>query len=188
MLETLAIFSGLTLWAILGIIVVLVGGFVAAKMESAWVATFTVISGVLVADLAIGYPVLAMMGANPLLAIGIILGYAVVGFVYTGLWRWPEFIRENKSYLRRDYKQWAMKVADDTDNSFDAFLESDANKYKARNNKQRLGTYVGMWPFSLTGELLRKPAIWLWNTLYAGFGEIFDRIGKAVARKILSKD
>lgn len=186
MLEFLAILGGMSLWALGGLVLFLVGGFLASEMDSAWVATLTVIVGILVAQYGFGIPVIATIGGNWLVGIAIILGYAVAGLLYTTFWGWPEYLREKKYYITRDYEDWAMDVDEGVDNSYDAFLNTK-HDYRASVNKERLGTMTAMWPFALTGELLRKPAIWLWNTLYISFGQIFDRVGKLVMRRILSQ-
>jgi hypothetical protein len=87
----------------------------------------------------------------------------------------------------RDYTGWAGDRYNTQDNSFDAFLNSHAYKFNASAHKERLGTWVGMWPFSMTWELARKPAIWVWNTSYKSLGELFQRISHRTARKLHDK-
>lgn len=82
------------------------------------------------------------------------------------------------------YIRWSGGIIDAEDNSFDAFLDSDAYKYNAGQHKERLGTWVTMWVFSLFWELLRKPARWLWNTAYTSFARMFQNIGRNTARKL----
>jgi hypothetical protein len=73
------------------------------------------------------------------------------------------------------------------DVSFDAFLNSSSYGYSVRNNKDRVASWVLLWPASLTWELMHKPFIWLWNSVYFSLGEVFERINRDSARKVLEE-
>lgn len=172
------------LLALGGLALFVVAGIVSAEMDSALMATATFLIGLITLNYGFGISVFAVMAANPLWILGAIVLYVGIGALYTAVWRWPEYIRKNKAAIMKEYARWARDRRDDQDNSFDAFLDSDSYDYNASQHKERLGTWVGMWPFSLFWELLRKPAIWVWKTSYRSLGELFQRIGRSTARKM----
>ena len=57
--------------------------------------------------------------------------------------------------------------------------------FTASSNKASLANWVLAWPLSLTWELSRKPAIWVWETAYEVLGNLFTRIGRRVTSNIL---
>lgn len=173
--------------AIIGIALFVVAGIFAAEMDSALMSVATFVIGLLALNYVFEISVFATFIANPLWIVGAVVLYVAAGAAYTALWRWPEFIRKNKDHIMRDYADWAKNRDDNKDNSFDAFLNSYQYKFNASEHKERLGTWVGMWPFSMTWELARKPAIWVWNTSYKSLGELFQRIGQRTARKLHDK-
>lgn len=177
----------LTIWAVAGLMFFVVGGVIAAEMDSAFAAVATFVIGLVTLKYGFGIPIFASFAANPFLIIAAIMSYIAAGALFTGVWRWPEFIRENDESILKDYTEWSKDVDDSKDNSFEAFLDSPSYMYNAWQHKERLGTWVGMWPFSLGWELARKPAIWIWNTSYHSLGDVFQRIGKRAARKIHNK-
>jgi len=172
------------LLAMMGALIFVIGGIVASEMDSAIMSVATFVIGLLTLQYGFGFGIWAMISSNPLWAFGFILLYVAAGAAYTALWRWPEFIRNNNAELMRDYSDWANRLEDSEDNSFDAFLDSDSYRFNAWQHKERLGTWVGMWPFSAAWELSRKPAIWIWNTAYASLGNLFQNVGRRTARNI----
>lgn len=162
-------------------------GIFSAENDSALLSTATFVGGIALLEFGFEISIMAAFAANPLLILGSILTYVVIGAIYTALWRWPEFIRKNRTEIMSDYNEWAKHVPSDQDNSFDKFLESYKYKFNAGDHKGRLGTWVGLWPFSMFWELARKPAIWAWDNAYRSLGNLFQRISHNTARKIHDK-
>lgn len=175
------------LMALGGLFLFVIAGIVSAEMDSAIMASATFVIGLLTLNYGFGISVLAVIATNPLWLIGAIVLYVALGSLYTAVWRWPEYIRKHRDSVMKEYTRWAKNLNETEDNSFDAFLDSDSYEYNASQHKERLGTWVGMWPFSLFWELLRKPAIWVWKTAYASLGELFQKIGRNTARKMHNK-
>jgi len=175
------------LLALVGLALFVVAGIFSAEMDSALMATATFVIGIITLEWGFQIGIWAMIVSNPLWAVGLVILYVASGAAYTAIWRWPEYIRKNKTEIMDRYHRWARGLDSNEDNSFDAFLDSDEYRFNAWNHKERLGTWVGMWPFSLFWELLRKPAIWVWNTAYASLGNAFQTIGRRTARKLYEK-
>jgi len=169
---------------IIAVILFLIAGFISAEVDSAFASAFTFIGGFALLEFVLKISVFSVIAANPLWAVGMLVFYVGIGAAYTGIWRWPEFIRKNQEKIMSAYQQWSMQRGSNQDNSFDAFLESSAYDFNASDHKERLGTWVGLWPFSLTWEVSRKPAIWVWNNAYKSLGRVFQRISHNTARKI----
>ncbi|SRR6056297_298992 len=171
------------LLALAGLGVFVAAGIIAAEMDSALMSVATFVIGLITLSWGFGVPIWATFTANPLMIVGAIIIYIAVGAAYTAVWKWPDFIRKNREIILREYNDWAHKNQNG-DNSFEAYLESSNYEYNAYQHKERLGTWVGMWPFSFVWDVSRRPAIWLWNVTYTSLGEAFQNIGKRTARKI----
>jgi len=173
-------------WFAIFALIVLIGGIVSAEFDSFFGGTFTLIVGLLGADFIFGYPIVASIMANPLIAILAIALYSLIGSAYTGFWKWPDYIRSNSDLIDAKFNEWLRK--DKQNHSFDEFLESDEYRpFGASKNKERLSAWVMMWPFSMFWELSRKPAIWVFNTSYEMLGSTFESVGKSTAKKMHEK-
>lgn len=177
----------LTIWALLGIAVFLILGFFSAETDSAILATGTFLIGILLLEFAFGVGILSAMVTSPFVAVGVVFAHIIIGALYVVVWRWPEYIREHSDSINSAYESWAAKRNSNQSNSFDDFLESSSYKFNAWQNKERLGVWVGLWIFSLTWELSRKPAIWMWDTLYSSLGNTLQHVGKRAARRAYAK-
>jgi len=174
----------LTIWALGGIVLFIAAGIFSAETDSAWMSTATFIIGLAVLQYGFGVPIIASIMAAPILALVYVLAYVALGAAMTGIWSWPDYIRKNGDAINRDYARWASERKDNQDNSFDAFLDSSDYDFNAWDHKERLATFVGMWPFKLIWDLSRRPAIWLFNTTWSGLGTFFQNIGKRTARGV----
>ena len=173
--------------AVVGIILLFVAGILTDVMDSGFLAVATFVIAILTLQYGFGIGVWSLVTGNWLLAVAFVLGYVLFAAAYVGLWRFPEYIRDNKDKIMDSYMKWSRNRKDTQDNSFDAFMDSDDYRFKVSMHKERLGAWAACWPFSLTWELSRKPAIWLWNTLYSSFGEVLEKIGRSTARKLHDK-
>lgn len=178
---------GFGLWGILGLSGILFLGILSTEFDSAIIGTATLVAGILVANYVFGIQLGALIAANPLLLVGIILGYIAIGAAYTALWRWPNFIESHDEKIHVSYMQWAGNQHSSEDNSYDAFLETEFYDYQSYNHKERLMTWTGMWPFALAWELARKPAIWVFKNIYKSLGNVFQLVSKRTARKLANK-
>jgi K+-sensing histidine kinase KdpD len=172
---------------IIFLLVALAVGIFASESDSFIFTTATILSTFVALDLFFSVPVWATIVANPLSIIMFVFAYAMAGSVFTTVWRWPEYLRERSSEIKYSYDAWAAKQTDsDSAASKQQFMNSYAyREYTASYNSNKLVNWVLAWPFSLAWELARKPAIWLWDTVYDVLGNLFERVGKYVTAKIL---
>jgi len=191
---------------------VLFGSLVwASESDSFFLGTAVILIGAFVAQFVFSIPVWATIIANPLLLILYVAVYVAIGSLYAGMWRLPNYIRKNADRIQTDYMNWKDRVthehsrtlrdkfrdkitatevdpnAPTVDVSFDTFLNSQSYGYSVRRNKDRVASWVLLWPAGVTWELMHKPFIWMWESVYYGLGEVFERINRDSARKVLEE-
>lgn len=183
----------------------------ASERDSFFLGTAVILIGLVVAEFVFSIPVWSAIVANPLLLLLYAAVYIAVGSLYAGMWRLPNYIRKNADRIQSDYMSWKDRLtlnhsrslrdtlrdkispADNEANlpgvdvSYDAFLSSGSYNYSVRHNKDRIASWVLLWPAGVTWELMHKPFIWLWESVYYGLGEVFERINRDSARKVLEE-
>lgn len=169
---------------ILFLIIAIIAGIVAAESDNFFFSTGVIISFFAALEWLFAIPIWATIVTNPLTVIMLLLGYLVVGSVYTMIWRWPEYLRYKSPAIRTDF---ARLLRDKKVATIEEYMELHDYKhhYSASSNKDYIANWVLAWPFSMTWELSRKPAIWVWNNMYRVLANSFERIGKLVTARIL---
>lgn len=168
---------------ILFLLAALAVGIFAAENDSFIFTTATIISTFVALDLFFSVPVWATIAANPLTIILFMFAYVIAGAAYTAFWRWPEYLREHSGYIQETYTDYISKHQDHTKDDFMSSYQY--REFTASYNKTSLANWVLAWPLSLTWELARKPAIWIWEKTYEVLGNLFTRIGHRVTSNIL---
>ena len=181
----------------------------ASEKDSFLLGTSVILVGAAVGEFVFGLPIIASIVANPFMLVVYAAVYIAFGALYAGLWRLPNFVKKNSDNIQSSYITWKDRVTTNHDRSwratirdrvtgteeqpepvdvsFDTFLNSSSYGYSVRDNKDRVASWVLLWPASLTWELMHKPFIWLWNSVYFGLGEVFERINRDSARKVLEE-
>lgn len=193
MFEAMLISAG-GLWLGLFGLVVLSGILWASSVDSFILGSAVIFISLVAAQFLFAIPVWAAISANPFMLIVYIVFYGAIGAVYTGLWRLPNYVKKNSAKIQSDYDSW--KSNEDSwnrkgvtrDTSFEAFLNSSSYSYSVKNNKDRVASWVLLWPTSLLWELIHKPFVWLWDSVYYGLGKVFENINHTQAKKILENN
>ena len=192
MFEAMLISAGGLYLGLFGL-VVLSGILWASSVDSFILGSAVVFVSLVVAQLLFSIPVWATISANPFMLIVYIVFYGAIGAVYTALWRLPNYVKKNGDRIQSDYINW-MRVQEDWNRkghdekrvvSFETFLNSTSYRFSVKNNKDRVASWVLLWPTSFVWELMHKPFIWLWDSVYYGLGKVFEKINHDQARKIL---
>jgi len=172
-------------WFAMFMLFFIVVGVIANEMDSFWMGVGTLLVGLAAMEWLFQIPVWASIAANPLMLVLYAAVYLAVGSLYTGVWSWPNYIKDRADHIKMDYGSFLnkRKLKGDAD-SFEEFLDSSEYRYTASKNKDRLAAWVLMWPFGLIWDLSHRPARWLWNNVYAVLGTTFERVSKNTARKI----
>jgi hypothetical protein len=192
MFEAMLISAG-GLWLGLFALVVLSGILWASSVDSFILGSAVVFVSLVVAQFLFAIPVWAAISANPFMLIVYIVFYGAVGAVYTALWRLPNYVKKNGDLIQSDYNRWKREQDDwnrkghyeTRDISFETFLNSTSYRFSVKNNKDRVASWVLLWPTSFAWELIHKPFVWLWDSVYYGLGKVFEKINHDQAKKIL---
>jgi len=190
-MEFLAAFGGA--WFGIFMLAVLVLGIVSAEYDSFFMGSATLLVGLAVAEFVFAVPVWAAIVANPLMVLMIIALYVAVGALYTALWRWPDWINTRAPAIKSAFADWTrdnngMPVEGGYATAFEAFTHSYKYRdFTAAENKERLSTWTLMWPWSLFWVLANRPARWIWNQSYCVLGQLFDKVGRAQARRSVER-
>ena len=173
-------------WFAIFVLLIFILGIATSEFDSFFGGMITLIIGLLGLDFIFGYPIIQSIIGNPLIILLSGAIYIAIGSAYTAIWKWPDYIRSKSDNIESNYKSWKKRrLSDNEPCTFEDFLESDGySYYVASNNKNKLSTWVLMWPFSMFWEVSRKPAIWAFNTSYKMLGNMFEIVGKNTARKI----
>lgn len=168
---------------IIFLLVVLVVGIVASESDNWLFTTATFITTLAALDFFFGVAIWSAIVSNPLAILLFTFIYVAVGAAYTAIWRWPVALRDLSTDIQDSYDAYMQGHQGHTKEDFMASYAY--SKYTASSNKASLANWVLAWPLSLTWELARKPAIWIWNTTYEVLGNLFERVGKRVSANIL---
>lgn len=162
----------------------LVCGIVASEVGNFALGTAIFASGLTALDWFFKVPVWDSIVANPLLLVFYLLVYTAVGSVFTLLWLWPEYLRDNSQAIRDSYARY-LKGKDRNDP--DTFFASDYYGFKVVKHKQQIATWILTWPFSLVWELARKPIKYAYQFIYTMLGDAFEVIGQRISSRIINK-
>lgn len=181
----------------------------ASETDSFFVGIGVLMVAWAIGEWVFGIPILASIIANPLMLIVYGVLYIAFGSLYTRMWKLPNYIRKNSSAIQRSYENWKDlvtrqhsmdwrdKIRDTlpgekaekqaVDVSFDRFLNSDSYEYSVRKNKDRVASWVLLWPASIVWELSHKPFVWAWEKVYYGIGRVLEKANHDMARKVLEE-
>lgn len=182
-------FTSIGVVGVIALAVFIIAGIVSVENDSIVISLATLVIAALTATYWFKIPLWAMIVGNPLILVGMVLGYVAAGGLYTTLYRWPMFIKRNKEKIKSSHTQWAMnRKGQNQDDSLNAYLDSDSYGFNAWNHKERLSTWISMWPFALLWTLAHRPAIWFGKMVYHSMGNMLQAVSRRTATKILEKD
>ena len=148
----LGAFSGV--WFALFLIVFAACGTFTASVGNMFWSVIVLAAGAGILEFLVGISVLSILVANPLLVIAVLAIYIGIGAAYTGLWRWPAWLRKHSGVIQSVFNQWSdahqKQLAGKTKaEAFELFLDSDRYaSWHPSSNKERLST----WVFIVTGK------------------------------------
>jgi hypothetical protein len=183
------------IWFGIFLLAFLVVGIIVSEYDNFAMGTITLITGLSLLQWVFGVPVWAAIVSNPFIIILFAIVYIVCGSFFTGFWKLPTFVNKNKLSIQLAFESWIKNTYPSSskeeyvdklksEEKFEQFLDSPSYPMSASRNKNRLASWVLMWPFALLWELSHKPAIWLWELVYYNLGEVFQQVSKKTARKI----
>jgi len=171
-------------WFIIFSIIFIIGGIFASEIENFIVGTATFLLGLASLQWLFHVPVWQSIIANPVSVLFYLVLYVILGTIYTLIWRWPEYIRDNSKHINELHARFNKHYPD---SSIQYFFESTYNEYSASNCKEEIATWIITWPFSLLWELARKPIKYISRAIYSMVSNLFDHVGRTVTSKVLGK-
>lgn len=181
MMELIALTGGFWFLAFMGFIFIV--GVISSEIDNFSLGTGTFVVALIGAQVFFDIPVWSTIYHNPISLVLFLAVFIAIGAIYTALWRWPEFLRDNAKQINADYK-YCSESNKTSSVTFDEYLNSTYYKFTASKHKDRLATWIITWPFSLVWELARKPIKYTYTLVYDSLGTAFERIGAHVARRI----
>lgn len=182
---------GMSIWFWLLMLVGIVGLIWTTETESPFLAAVIFGVSAVAAHFLFGVSLFAAIVANPLVAIGAVLGYLLAGV----LWAFPKwyfFVRNKRNayldqlrtFLRGlGYEGWDTATTIPDEHRREWFKYHGRRRGSlvplARDNKSRILHWMAWWPFSMIWTLINDPIRhlyrWTWETLRG----VFDSIAKA---------
>jgi hypothetical protein len=158
-------------------------------VEKEWpgCATFLVLAVLAALNWGFKIPVFAAMWANPLIAIGGVLGFFAIGTVWA-IVRWRVFLDTNKRRLRRKKaefirnKKLEIKAIDPIPEEhkveYARFVKETNWREKAiavnpqiGEHKTSIYIWIAYWPFSMLWTVINDPVKRIVLTIYEGLAE-----------------
>ena len=189
LVASIAAFGNLGLFAFIGVLILAL--IFSSKTESFFMGVASLIIGVSAFNYIFAIPVITSIVTNPILSIVAVLVFLSVGALYAGLFQVKEFVKKNSKYIVSDYNDWKssqIRYNKDANVAYDVFLKSTSYNYSIRKNKDRVASWVLLWPLSVTWKLINNPVVWLIDTVYYGLGHILENINRDEAKNVLSNN
>lgn len=185
MFEAILISAG-GVWFALFVLAALISLIVSIENDSFFLGTAALIIIAGIAQFVFGIAVLATIIANPLATLFFVVFYIALGAAYAGFWRLPDFVNSRSEEIEKAFIYFS-KHSKDKSVSHDEFLNStEYEKFTVRYNKDAVASWVLLWPAGIIWELSHKPVRWIWNQVYYGLGESFEKLNRRAVSKVLN--
>lgn len=187
-----AVFTGMLIsaggvWIALAALLVVIGLLYSTHNESFFLGLGVIFLAILAGEYLLGLGIFAAIAANPFVLLFGLGGYAVIGTLYAAWWKMPNFLDSKKDSISKRYDIWKSRLDKDQDPSYEEFLNSQSYPYSVRDNKDRVASWVLLWPLNILWELSHKPFVWVWEKAYYGIGRVLENVNSKHATKILEE-
>lgn len=154
------LFGSVTFLIIVSVFIIAEIGFLANDLDD----TVAPIAVALIAFLWMVFFTDTLKGVELLTYIVSIVSYAIVGVIWS-IKKWWSFVTDKRQEVVKDFNS---RIREES-------LMSYAARQRPKPNKQRIVTWMLLWPFSMSWWLLSWPRR-LFSTLYEYISTTFDRI------------
>jgi len=186
MFELIALTGGF--WFFLFVILIVAGGILSSEFDNFLGGGLTLLSLIVISDLVFDIPIFSVIIANPLVVILFIAGYVAVGFLYAILYRYSEFLKKDATLIKSKWEDFKRNWTNgfNPEPTRDDFRNSYAyRKWSPYNNKERITTWVVLWPWGVFWDLCNKPIRFAYRTMYSFAGDLLGRVSVRISNKIL---
>ena len=158
---------GLSFWPVVLMLFLLSIGGVATSREEPWLMALGLVAGSVVAYFLLDVNVLAIVIDRPVSVVFWALGYAALGLLWS-LFKWRQHLlgeatQESLQRRREDAKKKGSEV------SYMAVTDP-------AHHKQRIVSWITLWPFSVLGYVLGDMLLNIGNWLYSLLGGVYQRM------------
>ncbi len=171
---------------ILALAVIAVLGIASVEWDN-WFGGFVTFVGTLaVVQWWFALPVWATIVANPLLIVGAVVAYVIIGLSYATLIRFPRWISACAPQISRLWDDYVK--ANPTDYSHDGFRQSYRfREYTASWNSDRIASWAIMWPWGLAWDLVNRPVRMVYRHIYRAFEGVLARVERRAIEQASTK-
>jgi hypothetical protein len=171
MLMTFLVVSGWIFWAIIAALVFIEIALLTADCEKDAAPTFIAMAAlagvILFTD--------ALEGMRPAWIVLLVSGYVAAGIIWS-IKKWYSFSVDSRDELKTRYETSVNKTMPGNETWA---VYSQRQRPTAAENKQRIISWMVLWPFSLTWWMMtwpRRAFSWLYDRLSTLFDRISDRV------------
>ena len=165
-------------WAIAGILAVI---FVACvEFRNPAIATLALIVAFLITQFLTTVNPIGWIWANPLYALGIFVGWFVLGGIWT-IFRWKLYTRENRARIQEAYAEYkirsvGLKNTTPPPTDITSFKRSTSNPIRVDNHKALLVLWLNYWPASAFWWAFHAPIKYGFRFVYSNIVRILHKI------------
>lgn len=147
---------------------------------------FIVLGGVLL-EFGFKIPIIASIIANPILVVIGFITYIAIGILYAATFELPRYLYKNKDSIKQAHKNWVNtnKQQGIVSNQDEEFLNSYYNDFSISKNKDKILSWIILWPYKVLWDISHKPFIFLWNKIYTITYKTFSEITNKTIKNIL---
>ncbi len=174
-------------WILVGIVSLLL--IAAVEYEKPGWATFSLIVAFTLLWLLGDVNIVALALSNPLLAVGVVAGYFVIGALWS-VGKWWFFVRKcrekyddfRKEFLVRKNFSVSGPIPDSLKKDWTEYCSSGYGriysclKPEVGKNKARILTWMVYWPWSMFWTLLNDPVKYMFKWIYQQLRAVYQRI------------
>lgn len=171
MLAEFLLVSGWLFWAIAAGVAAVIILMLSVGDDSEGFATFVGMTALVLAALFTD----AFVGARPVWLALMFAAYLAAGVLWA-IKKWWSYVVERRDYLKSQYDNKVNKTATGNE-TWEAYSKS--RRPTAADNKQRIVSWMALWPFSFTWWAMTWPRR-AFSWLYGRLSTLFDRISDKV--------
>ena len=180
MFELIAI-GGFWWWTIIAILAVVL--VFCVEVRNPVGATVALLIAFLIAQFLTPLNPVGWVWANPLYALGILVGWFALGGIWT-IFRWKLYVRENRTKIQEAYARYSAGRKNPNvaatgvlqTNDVSAFKRSSDNPIRVDNHKALLVLWLNYWPVSAFWWAFHAPIKYGFKFVYANIVRILHKI------------
>lgn len=134
----------------------------------------------------------ALVLANPILILGFVAAYFVIGALYVLFWRYQAYLEDHSDGIKTCFKNWKRtnqieKSGIPEHEIKQSFIESDyyAQAYGPGKKKSLITTWILWWPLSLTYHISYRPVKYICEKIYEYIAKWLTSIFKRSSKNII---